>query len=497
MGVCTSDGYAVKFKQEDLTSLNISTDANNPIFKASPTGCGAKLSPAKSCEGNGRFDFPRNGEYQIIDTNISNLPFGACNLCTLDYGCSCGSKGSILGSKCAIQRTSFKGDDGVCCLKGGAGQLTGIAKGTDKDWTKYNENTYTCDTNIMDPYGINGGINCPQRAEDVCVGSIYQTGPLWKRGGPCYEWIRNSGGNAQAIAPVLRGALRTYTNTWGVDLSGDAYKMHREHLENLLTLCETYPGVCSEKLDDLCIYHKAKGFGPQKPMTRGDVATAYANFNSSNNNRNIVTACGCHLPESEYKEYTDAGIDIGSTNACDPICKLPGALPKYFNTLENNWQKGVCSQSLCVIDDVTINLINSNVGNIDFNVTCSGCSADGSGGSCMCIFSDINVLSQASNISGINFNVDCGGNCYMADPITGIADKKIDCPGSNIIPSSGNKIWEWIKSHYIEIGVGIIVLVILIIIFVASGRQQTPNNKSIDVPIKVNNYGNVGDYYPK
>ncbi len=486
-------------KQSDLVSVNINE------IRESVSGCGV----GNTCIDNG-FKFPLNQEYTSTDGKTE------CMRCLDGPGCDCTcDKVSILkGTRCALRRVAFNGSDDACCLKGGGGHTTGMKQNAGYlNWDDYNKDTYTCDT-TMQPYELGGKFDCPNKVADICTSaSTTDLFKLWAPNGYCRNWVLNAAGDIQAVAPVLGKALDTFIGTYGIDIQGGpTYEAHRQHLANLLSICSSYGSVCSPRLQAGCAIHSPAN---PKPMTRGDVTTAYANSVGNLNAQNIVSSCGCHLPEIEYREYIRDGFDIGNTNACDPLCKLPGTIPHYNcvdtygnvspNPENNNpvpciYKEAVCSQNICVIDDVTINIVNSNVGDIGFNIACGGC--DNAGG-CMCIFDDINVLTEASNVGNINFNSSCGGNCYINDD-AGIPSKKVPCPGASNNPNP-NSWTEWFYRHYVEIGIAIVILIaVIVVVYMVFNRNQYVTSPSISTKITdnggvttpdISGYYGGGNYY--
>lgn len=110
--------------------------------------------------------------------------------------------------------------------------------------------------------------------------------------------------------------------------------------------------------------------------------------------------CGCYLQPSEY---------LNNAPQCDPICSGIDTIKLFDNN-----KTGIpirCSQNLCVIDDITLSIQNSSVGQLTFNEVCTSCSSSG----CKCIFGDINITSTNSQIQGIDFTKECnqGTVCYI------------------------------------------------------------------------------------
>ena len=137
---------------------------------------------------------------------------------------------------------------------------------------------------------------------------------------------------------------------------------------------------------------------------------------------------------------------------------LPNVLPQF-----SGGTKAFCSQSLCILDNITVDIINSQTGDINFNTLCGNCK----GGNCRCVFSNINIFQSGSSVGNINFEQNCG-SCSTPDPNSPGNFLKMDCKTG--IPVNGppsekgflENILNWISNNKIK--AGIIVLVVFIIV---------------------------------
>lgn len=228
-------------------------------------------------------------------------------------------------------------------------------------------------------------------------------------------------------------------------------------MNDIISVCQTSPGGCDTVLTQVC-----SGF------TRANLQA----------NPNEATLCGCFMADQEYNSYQGA---FGVQKICDPLCVLQSAV-KPAN-VPNNCNTQKCGQSICVIDNVTISLLNqSTAGNINFAQACSSC-AGGTGG-CICDISDISITAVQSSIKDINFSQNCGQtNCYKSDangvPQT-VPCASLEPSGGGTSPASG------ISVATVLIIIGIIVFVILIIIIivaiVAYNRKKANQQTSIFRP---------------
>jgi len=115
----------------------------------------------------------------------------------------------------------------------------------------------------------------------------------------------------------------------------------------------------------------------------------------------VKKICGCYLPESQY--------DNSVGRACDFICSSYDTI-RYYE--ENSNYPLTCISNVCVIDSVTIQVIDSSIGNITFNQLCPYCSGSAN---CKCIINDINIITQNSKLGSIDINQQCSpedSKCY-------------------------------------------------------------------------------------
>ena len=135
--------------------------------------------------------------------------------------------------------------------------------------------------------------------------------------------------------------------------------------------------------------------------------------------------CGCHMgpsaPGRPTYPYPQAKF------SCDPICLNAGTIP--------NGAAPTCTQSVCVMDNIAVNIINSSTGNVSFDQVCSGCGGSGDE-NCVCYISDVAVNVINSHTGSLNLSQNCG-SCYTfpkGDP-TNVT--KVDCGTFFPTPSGG------------------------------------------------------------
>lgn len=147
--------------------------------------------------------------------------------------------------------------------------------------------------------------------------------------------------------------------------------------------CANNTGVCDTFLETACLN-----------VTKDDLK----------DNPDLAKMCGCFMQDMEY--MLPGIIPVECNGMCAVNSAIGGVVKGYFDENTNSYQPLQCKQSTCVIDDVTVNLIDSELdGNISFNQICGGCPS----GACTCVFNDITIDGTNAVIKGnINFEQNCG-----------------------------------------------------------------------------------------
>jgi hypothetical protein len=212
-------------------------------------------------------------------------------------------------------------------------------------------------------------------------------------------------------------------------------------------VCCPYPGLCQAMLRNQGEGHSVQQLSGNPELTRW---------------------FGCYLPEAEYEEYS-AKYNIQP--ACSPTCNRISTIPE----VGINDQAITCTQSVCIIDNVTANLLDSTVaGGVSIDQICAGCAGGGGLGTCACMASDVNLDITNSTINGLVVPLAqiCGNyTCQQSNPsAVGPAMVTIPCDGTgNTNPYE--VVQAIIAEHALEsyrrnwiITIIIIVVIMLIII---------------------------------
>jgi hypothetical protein len=204
--------------------------------------------------------------------------------------------------------------------------------------------------------------------------------------------------------------------------------------ESILDFCRSQPAACTDKLGLVCSIYTDQDMLSKKKL---------------------LSFCGCYLTQNSF-------VPPSVPPECLPTCTPVEVVHLPTDSANIKY----CQKDVCVISDVTVNAVNSSVGNITFDQYCSSCT----GGSCLCIVNDISTGSIASN-----FISQCSEtNCFDDNGAT------IQCPTSpSNNPSDPSSPTEesFFKKYllYIVIG-GIFFMLLAIAILVILLRKPSEQN---------------------
>lgn len=222
-------------------------------------------------------------------------------------------------------------------------------------------------------------------------------------------------------------------------------------IETVVKTCQDFPGACDNVLDNYC-----GGF------TRADLSE----------NPNLAKLCGCFMSDAEYDKYSGS---FGVEPICDPACVIQSTVKPQDATAPTTTKR--CNQTVCVIDDVTINVLGqTTTGDINFAQACAACSNAG----CTCSISDISISAVESVVGNINFDQNCGGppTCFRRDE-NGVP-REVECSllegGAIAEGLERNTSPTSVFSNFnvlIIIGITILIIFILIIAVVVFSKKRT------------------------
>ena len=264
----------------------------------------------------------------------------------------------------------------------------------------------------------------------------------------CLCYLNDSFANTNDRYNMVKETVDNYTQSVGYQ-----YSTTDPFFQQVMpSICPLEFGACDDALNQVCASY-----------TRNDLL--------NNNDPVLQQLCGCHLPVNTTNyPYTGIGQSNGGDIACDPVCS-------WQNTIGNAAYQP-CTGSACVMDNITVNFINSS-GDVTFSNICQGCTTGES--TCSCYMSNdfVEFLDSHGNV---NIENNCG-KCYTfpeGDPENAT---EVPCPGSPSPPNGGGSsyIQEFIAFSGTTAGkwtiaTGILVIVLTIAVVTvwlwSSGRRD-------------------------
>jgi len=252
---------------------------------------------------------------------------------------------------------------------------------------------------------------------------------------------------------------------------------YKPFLDTLLDACKSMPGVCEPIQSYMC---------------------NQCNRDQINSSNAFVTFCGCvsnsNLTNNTFYNNTLSNFDP----ACDPLCTNSKAIQNVDTTTGITDQ---CNANVCVIDNVSINAVDTTFGQLpSFTQVCPAC-ADGTG-NCVCIINtNFNNINSIGGYDGAPINdyprflqVCPNAQCFATDPTTGLY-QQTDCTGalynskgqllSNVVAEIGTPVKFPI---WIAVICGVLLFVIILVFF---AYKYQSDNIQVYMTSKVPVYSNV------
>ena len=293
---------------------------------------------------------------------------GSCGFPAFQPGQACGG---IAGVQVSCRRLDYKGDITDCCVNAGK---------------CISSNGGTCDPEARSFVGK----RCQQFFLSYCsTNRPDQLEERWAPSGICTRVLDNNAlaGQTVYVADLGTVLLNSYFSV--NQLSAPGTPGFTDFQDRILDICQQNPNACQRYLqNNLCTRY-----------SRSDLANGFPEQRQF---------CGCHLRAEQYDTFLN---NQGSVSVdCDGLCS-PATTVKR---VDSSGRAITCNSNICVIDNVTVQLIESNVGEITFANVCGGCSGPNS--SCTCLIKDVSIEGNNSTIGGINFNNECQRtNCYQTN----------------------------------------------------------------------------------
>lgn len=231
--------------------------------------------------------------------------------------------------------------------------------------------------------------------------------------------------------------------------------------DDLVQLCTTIPGICDNSLaNNICLDQQKGEYAGSSIMT--SFCGCYGTLPSfAEYSQYVLGTTGCITGQGVCQACSTESSTCTQIAACDPLCnrsstvRKPILIPDPVNGGYTDVKEQLCPQNTCVIDDVVINIRNSNVpGGINFNNECTGCGIGNLG--CSCIISGVDINTTMASIGvGTNFNNLCPSSVCIQ------GSNKVEC---NINPDQAQVTNDKVQINWILLFVTFIITIILVII---------------------------------
>ena len=279
----------------------------------------------------------------------------------------------------------------------------------------------------------------------------------------CLRYVQENAGDLAFYQPVISAMVTRYLLTdnhpiTSIQTSGSSYD---PFIETVVDVCRSNAGACDAVLTQKCA-----------SVTRDQLS----------DNVNLANLCGCFMPDLQYASNSSFGI----TRECDPVCAIGSAVGQLDPTTSDPAEFLKCKQSICVIDDVEINILAHSVtGPISFSQACGSCAGNAGTGSCRCYIENVSLTSINSLIGDVSFNQQCGGAplCYKSAPVAGAPPIQVDCgTGTPIASSTGTSSGTGTNpTPFLWIALAIMGVILLVILLIATSGSKSRNTQTFIV----------------
>ncbi len=417
--------------KDEIDTTNICNDQLNEIFDSKGF---CTLRSSHHSYRDQYCDSLSDGEWTRTGNGGYNCHYNSCDektQVTTSAGC-CNGCCAITGEATKCKRIAFKGDPLGCCFR----DLKCNSSSTNEFCFADTAKRRTC----LPEHRDKSSVQCQHLIYQYCtapnendaiffarwLGDVVIDGHLYER--PCYHALYrnlfkeqagacselpNSGyPNSQGFIwskDLISGTMKRYT-TSGYSLDSRPGEITNVEFNAMLwDICSNNPGVCQPALNLYCnsattdLLIRRPGLQPW---------------------------CSCYLSDATYSKYTNL---YQINKECSPICNVKGVLPLPD---DSGTSVKTCQQSICIIDDVAINIAESKVGvdggSISFAQMCGSCG----GGTCSCVFSNTTLTIIESDIDYIGVEQQCSGNskCYseVVQPDGSIIPVEINCTATDL-----------------------------------------------------------------
>lgn len=244
---------------------------------------------------------------------------------------------------------------------------------------------------------------------------------------------------SQRLLNSVIAKYRRQGYTLPAPINSPGYSLFQEYLKK--NICCKYPIVCQQGLELAC---------------------SNLDINTVSQDAELSDWCGCYMRPEEYENYVN---NFGINESCTPPCNRSTSIKKV--NADNTYVQ--CTQGVCIIDDVTINIANSSGGDVNFDQFCTGCD----NGGCSCIVNDSTVELANSQFGQVSIENKCG---------------KIECTDEygNIHPCVEDTISTfWWNVIYIVIAIIIVLLFIVLCVYLITINSKKKQSRTVILKRKI------------
>lgn len=355
------------------------------LIPGSCVACGPAGAGAMQCPTNNEWSQPASGN--------------GCATCSFAPS-QWNVPGGVVGTQLGCSRTAYLADHSQCCRLNNDPSATATVKTTET--TSGTE--LTCDPIYRGP----GTAGCAPIMESECtIDAMEADATLWAQ---CKHFVDQNNDNSPGL---VHSMVASY---FGKYSPSD----RTTHTDDLLAMAKTYIGSTDNVLSTAC-----------STVTHEQIMRNSAGL-SQDAWHTQQKWCGCHMPSNQYasEQYISPQVV-----PCDAACRIADVVPQAQCTTSGTGATAtsactaaVCTTSQCIMQDVTVDLTESNVGPITISQNCGTCPGNG----CECYFGDVKVTGSGSKIGTIDFSQNCQ-TCYQIG--TDGVPTKVQC--SDVCPVPG------------------------------------------------------------
>lgn len=280
--------------------------------------------------------------------------------------------------------------------------------------------------------------------------------------GPCIDFFNSVNptnvDEYKNIRLYMYEFFNEFENIRNCKITDDTQSLNYSSIQpNLYYVCSNYGGFCEYGLN----YQDN-----ESDLGYKGYCSNVNKENLSDNTKNLSNFCGCHLNTDQYLSEYDS--------SCDTIC-LPNPVIKKYT--DSNIRIA-CTQPICIISNVTINVYESD-GSLSFSQLCGSSCV---GNSCaICIMQDVSI-NDVESLMDVNFLTSCGKStetnlsgfiCY--ETIDGIV-QEVECEYTQEDTPDEDEYWRLLIIITICTIISIIVIGIIILIIIQIKKSNESKN---------------------